>query len=317
MSVSRTVSGLLIALIVGVAAVMGWHAAGLPVPETLRAGLQDLGVPAGWLEASSGGDPAGQTGDGMRALTEVPATLQSGGQAAATNADSPVSVSRLSALIQDIRRALMPGDEASTKSPDSAAGPAPGGETEVAALEARTADGSKPDSGGRTMVHRDDVGTATELVLPPGDDPGVSGAFGGTPRLATGFATEREQVRVHFPLDQDILTPQAEQTLRVLVTHLNDAEAVHRIRVDGHCDDTGSDDYNQGLSERRAERVRVFLADHGVVARETTTRGHGERVPLVVSENSDARAMNRRAEILIEWVHEDADARPRVAGVDD
>jgi OOP family OmpA-OmpF porin len=69
------------------------------------------------------------------------------------------------------------------------------------------------------------------------------------------------------------------------------------IVVEGHTDSTGSDDYNQGLSERRAVSVKEFLAANGVPAGNIETIGYGESRPKFDNTNSEGRALNRRVEI--------------------
>ena len=77
------------------------------------------------------------------------------------------------------------------------------------------------------------------------------------------------------------LEPEAVVTLEDLVSDLVNAHQVLRLVVDGHCDDTGTDQYNQALSERRAEEVVGFLRGSGLQVRDVLVRGHGERIPWV------------------------------------
>jgi outer membrane protein OmpA-like peptidoglycan-associated protein len=70
-----------------------------------------------------------------------------------------------------------------------------------------------------------------------------------------------------------------------------------RVEIGGHTDSTGSDEYNERLSERRAESVRDYLVSRGVEADRLATRGYGESEPIADNGTSDGRAMNRRVEL--------------------
>jgi OmpA-OmpF porin, OOP family len=73
-----------------------------------------------------------------------------------------------------------------------------------------------------------------------------------------------------------------------------------KIEVDGHTDSRGSDEYNQGLSERRAEAVKKWLADNGASSGDQiSTKGFGETQPIADNKTEKGRFENRRAEILI------------------
>lgn len=66
------------------------------------------------------------------------------------------------------------------------------------------------------------------------------------------------------------------------------------IEVQGHTDSSGSEAYNQTLSERRAQAVKQYLVDHGVNASRLTTQGFGESTPMTSNDTKEGRAHNRR-----------------------
>ena len=78
------------------------------------------------------------------------------------------------------------------------------------------------------------------------------------------------------------------------------------IEVAGHTDSTGSDSYNQGLSQRRADNVRAYLSSHGVPGTRVVTIGAGEGHPVAGNDTEEGRAQNRRVEITIVPVTQDA-----------
>lgn len=69
--------------------------------------------------------------------------------------------------------------------------------------------------------------------------------------------------------------------------------------IAGHTDSTGPSDYNQNLSERRAEAVKEFFASKGIPAASMTTVGYGETMPRVSNTTPEGRAVNRRVDIRI------------------
>ena len=72
---------------------------------------------------------------------------------------------------------------------------------------------------------------------------------------------------------------------------------VESVNVVGHTDSVGTDAYNQGLSERRAEAVKTYLIEHGVDANLITSSGMGESQPVADNATSEGRAQNRRVEV--------------------
>ena len=108
-----------------------------------------------------------------------------------------------------------------------------------------------------------------------------------------------------FEFDKATLTPRAEETLSVLGPMIENA-GLHPVLIEGHTDSVGTDEYNQELSERRAERVRNWLLEHRVVEkRAVSTVGYGEKKPVAPNtkpdgkDNPPGRALNRRVEIVV------------------
>jgi len=72
------------------------------------------------------------------------------------------------------------------------------------------------------------------------------------------------------------------------------------IIVEGHTDSRGSESYNQGLSQRRADAVRNYLVQQGYPGDRIQARGMGKGTPIASNSSSEGRANNRRVEIVIE-----------------
>ena len=71
------------------------------------------------------------------------------------------------------------------------------------------------------------------------------------------------------------------------------------VEVAGHTDSSGSDQYNQSLSERRAQAVAGYLSSHGVKTQRLITIGAGEGHPVASNDTEQGRSANRRVELTI------------------
>ena len=71
------------------------------------------------------------------------------------------------------------------------------------------------------------------------------------------------------------------------------------LQIEGHTDSVGSDDFNQQLSERRADSVRDFLAEQGVASSSITARGFGKTQPVASNDTAEGRQRNRRVELVV------------------
>jgi outer membrane protein OmpA-like peptidoglycan-associated protein len=71
------------------------------------------------------------------------------------------------------------------------------------------------------------------------------------------------------------------------------------LQIEGHTDAVGGDDFNQQLSERRADSVRDFLAEQGVAGSAITARGFGKTQPVATNDSPEGRQRNRRVEIVV------------------
>ena len=103
---------------------------------------------------------------------------------------------------------------------------------------------------------------------------------------------------VLFDTAQATLKPGAREKLArvsgILVTHPD-----LKLEIEGHTDSVGSDSYNQGLSERRAESVRSYLVSQRIAAQTITTAGFGESRPVATNANAAGRQQNRRVELVV------------------
>lgn len=103
---------------------------------------------------------------------------------------------------------------------------------------------------------------------------------------------------VTFGFDSSELTTNARNALNdvsSILTQYTDT----RVNIAGHTDSTGNADYNQRLSERRAEAVGNYLAQSGVSRNRLQMRGYGQTQPVASNDNETGRAQNRRVEITL------------------
>lgn len=103
---------------------------------------------------------------------------------------------------------------------------------------------------------------------------------------------------VTFEFDSARLTPNAKVILDEVADALLSVSQVD-IELGGHTDSQGPQSYNQGLSQRRADSVKKYLASRGVAEASMTTKGYGESQPIADNGTKDGRALNRRVELKV------------------
>src|SRR5262249_42354410 len=101
-----------------------------------------------------------------------------------------------------------------------------------------------------------------------------------------------------FGSGQATLTPGAMRRLQPLVTVLR-AHPERQVTIEGYTDSIGSESYNLGLSQRRAEAVRDFLMQNGVDASRIIAHGYGASAPVAPNTTEAGRQQNRRVEVII------------------
>jgi outer membrane protein OmpA-like peptidoglycan-associated protein len=101
-----------------------------------------------------------------------------------------------------------------------------------------------------------------------------------------------------FDFNSAGLRPESQQTLRDLAGNFQ-RYPDETVTVEGHTDNVGSPEYNQGLSERRAYSVRDYLVNQGVTPSRVTAIGLGETQPKTTNDTPEGRQLNRRVEIHI------------------
>lgn len=109
---------------------------------------------------------------------------------------------------------------------------------------------------------------------------------------------------VTFDLNSATVQPQFQQTLNQVAGTLREYPSTY-IDIYGHTDSSGTDSYNLGLSQRRAQSVSNYLSAQGVQSARMATQGFGETQLKCEETSEDGRRCNRRVEIRITPVTQD------------
>jgi peptidoglycan-associated lipoprotein len=103
---------------------------------------------------------------------------------------------------------------------------------------------------------------------------------------------------IYFDFDRSAIRPSERSKLEAVGQHLL-ANPRHAVRVEGHCDERGTEGYNLALGERRALSAREYLVNMGVPGSRVDTISYGESRPADPRSNEEAWARNRRGEFIL------------------
>jgi peptidoglycan-associated lipoprotein len=104
---------------------------------------------------------------------------------------------------------------------------------------------------------------------------------------------------VYFDFDKSDLRQDTRDILSKNAAALLKKYADTSIRVEGHCDERGSDEYNLALGERRAKSVAAYLVTLGIKSDRISTISYGKEKPVVTGSDEASYSKNRRAEFVI------------------
>jgi outer membrane protein OmpA-like peptidoglycan-associated protein len=116
-------------------------------------------------------------------------------------------------------------------------------------------------------------------------------------RVGEGIVIDFKE-KVLFGFDRSDLGASAATNLDKLINVLNKYPDTD-IKILGHTDNKGTAEYNQGLSERRANSVSGYLRNHGINSGRISTKGMGENDPIASNDTEEGRSQNRRVEFVI------------------
>jgi peptidoglycan-associated lipoprotein len=129
-------------------------------------------------------------------------------------------------------------------------------------------------------------------------DSAAAAAAAARNRANAGALAATLTAMVHFDYDQAELRPGDRAILDAKVPILQANSGV-MIRIAGHTDERGSDEYNLALGQRRAAAVKAYLVQHGIPDARIATVSYGEEHPIAQGSDESAYSQNRRAEFDI------------------
>jgi peptidoglycan-associated lipoprotein len=165
--------------------------------------------------------------------------------------------------------------------------------------------GVKPEGGpegpGQAPIVREGSGVTGQPVVQPTTAPPPSD---GNIALPTDPDTgmKRDEVffkanTVYFDFDRSTIKSSERAKIEAVANHLK-SQPTYKVKVEGHCDERGTEGYNLSLGERRALAVRTYLVNLGISADRVYTISFGEARPAVDGHTEAAWSKNRRGEFI-------------------
>ena len=146
---------------------------------------------------------------------------------------------------------------------------------------------------------------------PTVDSSRIRDSLANAKRIADSLAAERDRegaavaaarntllAKIYFDLDKSDLSDQDRATLDAKIPILN-ANPGLRLRIEGNCDNRGSDEYNLALGQRRAAAAKRYLTEHGIDGGRLDVISYGRERPIAEGDTEEAYAQNRRDEFVI------------------
>ncbi|MDI9401171.1 MAG: OmpA family protein [Limisphaerales bacterium] len=160
---------------------------------------------------------------------------------------------------------------------------------------------SGPTGADRTGAYADDDAFSHGLDNVEGvdfDDTGIGQAsrqsFEGRPMDTEIF----KDYTIHFDFDSSAVRPSDRINVEAVADYLK-AHGDCYLLIDGHCDERGTEEYNQALGERRALSAREAITKEGIQAGRVRTRSWGEARPVALGADEASYAQNRRGEFIL------------------
>ena len=150
------------------------------------------------------------------------------------------------------------------------------------------------------VVPPTDTGPSTPAPAPPPPAPGPTGPTnpgGSEAAVRAALLADLANV-IHFDYDQDAIKPE-DRAILDRKADIMRANSALRIRISGHADDRGSDEYNLVLGNKRAVSAKQYLVNKGIDGSRIEVTSLGEERPVDPASTESAWAQNRRAEFEI------------------
>jgi peptidoglycan-associated lipoprotein len=149
-----------------------------------------------------------------------------------------------------------------------------------------------------------DMGLGGGQPLPPIGGPGTEPGGGFTPPTPGGAYTGPEDAMmlkpqtIYFDLDKSAVKAGELSKLDQVASYLK-SNPEKGVRVEGNCDERGTEEYNRSLGERRALAAREYLIQSGIDPKRVETLTNGEDKPAVTGHNEAAWSKNRRDDFIV------------------
>ena len=101
---------------------------------------------------------------------------------------------------------------------------------------------------------------------------------------------------IYFEYDQITLTTESKETLSKIGNVLKKYPDIRNVKIEGHADERGTNEYNFALGDKRAAAIKSYLRNYGVDDARLLTVSFGEEKPAVEGSGEDAWSKNRRGE---------------------
>ncbi|RYU79704.1 OmpA family protein [Hymenobacter persicinus] len=155
------------------------------------------------------------------------------------------------------------------------------------------------DNGCPLVLDQDGDGVPDNVDKCPGTPAGARVDSTGCP-MVVDPAIQRLEVPVRFKTNSTVIERSSYPALNKMVKALQD-HPEYSLRITGHADSRGTDEYNQGLSERRAASVKRYFTARKLDPSRIVTEGHGESEPAAPNTSAAGMAKNRRVEFKFEF----------------
>src|SRR3954451_23555602 len=160
-----------------------------------------------------------------------------------------------------------------------------------------------PDNGGGKTHGTTDLGpgSGTTGDNAAGSNPSSTDAIPASTTSHSGWPEDREALSadtVHFEYDSTVIKSNDKAKVAAVGDYLK-SNAANAVRIEGHCDERGTDEYNRALGERRAGAIREQLVHMGVDANRVDTISFGRDKPVDTGHSDAAHAKNRRGEFVV------------------
>ena len=161
----------------------------------------------------------------------------------------------------------------------------------------RNPQNTTPLLGSRSGLTDSTAGPITDTTAPINSE-GIPASNVNFDNMMADREAFRDQT-VYFAFDQATVRPSEVSKLEQVASQMRSTHAGKALRIEGHCDERGTEEYNRSLGERRAQSVREYLVRLGLDASMIQTISLGEERPAVPGHDESAWSKNRRGEIIL------------------